>query len=323
MVTTATIPIIDFADWRSGQSGAKARLALQIADACRTVGFFYVVNHGAPPALCEAQLTWAARFFNLPLAEKQTVELSRSPVRRGYDPMATQTLQKGMQPDMKEAYALGRDLAAEHWLLKRAAPFEGPNLWPESSATFDGEGFRRQMEAYRDAMTALGLELSSLLALSLDLPDDYFAESLQDPNVNVRLLHYPPQPKNAAADQLGCGAHTDWGLLTVLLQDDCGGLEIEKADGAWISATPMPGALIVNLGDMVVRLTAGRYASNVHRVINAAPERGRYSVATFFNPHALYQVECVPTCRSAAPPLPPLTFGDHIQAMIEKTYQLA
>jgi isopenicillin N synthase-like dioxygenase len=313
------LPIIDIGAYRADAPQAKAALLQQIADRSRALGFFYLVGHGLPDALLAGQLDWSRRFFDLPLEEKLKVDFRNLPVRRGYEPMALQTLQAGAQPDQKEAFSLGRELGPDHWLTRQAAPFEGPNQWPQSLAGFDADAFRAQMEAYRDAMVGLGREICALLAASLDLPEDYFAEALAEPNANVRLLHYPPRMADLDAGRLGCGAHTDWGFLTILLQDDCGGLEIETGDG-WLKASPVPGALIVNLGDMVVRLTAGRYASNVHRVLNTAPGRDRYSVATFFNPHALYTVECAPTCAPGDGKPDPITFADHIHEMVRKTY---
>jgi len=315
-----SLPIIDMATYRAGGAVAKAELVAQIASMSRSLGFFYLINHGVSDALVEQQLDWGRRFFDLPLEQKQAIDFRRLPVHRGYEPMAQQTLQAGAQPDQKEAFSLGRDLEPDHWLLRKGAPFEGPNQWPASAPGFDAAAFRTQMEGYRDAMIGLGRELCDLIALSLDLPEDYFAEALSEPNASVRLLHYPPQTSAAAADRFGCGAHTDWGFITILLQDDCGGLEIEVAGEDWLKATPIPGALIVNLGDMVVRLTGGRYASNVHRVLNTAPGRDRYSVATFFSPHAFYTVECVPTCASEPGRLEPISFADHINAMIQATY---
>jgi isopenicillin N synthase-like dioxygenase len=313
------LPIIDMATYRAGAPEAKARLVAEIAAVSRELGFFYLVNHGVPDGLLVAQLDWGRRFFDRPLADKLAVDLRHSPVRRGYEPMALQTLQAGMAPDQKEAFGLGREPVDG---VVSAASFEGPNQWPAAGEGFDPAAFRTQMEAYRDTMTDLGRELCGLLAASLDLPEAYFEQALIDPSVNVRLLHYPPQPPRTPKDRLGCGAHTDWGLITILLQDDCGGLEIETGHDQWLRAAPVPGALIVNLGDMVVRLTAGRYASNVHRVINARPERHRYSVATFFNPHAAYVVDCAPTCVPETGASEPVTFGDHINEMIRKTYAL-
>jgi isopenicillin N synthase-like dioxygenase len=314
------LPIIDMATYRAGAPDAKARLVEEIATRSRELGFFYLINHGVPDALLADQLGWTRRFFDLSLSDKLALDFRNHPVRRGYEPMALQTLQQGMQPDQKETFSFGRELADDHWLMRERAPFEGPNQWPASADGFDAEAFRLQMEAYREAMIGLGGELCGLLAASLGLGEDYFADALADPNANVRLLHYPPQPSQAAADRLGCGAHTDWGLITILLQDDCGGLEIELSSGDWLKATPTHGALIVNLGDMIVRLTAGRYASNVHRVLNTQPGRDRYSVATFYNPHAFYVVDCAPTCVPAAGKPEPITFADHINAMIARTY---
>jgi isopenicillin N synthase-like dioxygenase len=313
---TDALPIIDMATYRAGDPKARARLIADIADNSRRLGFFYLINHGVPDTLLTAQLDWSRRFFDLPDAEKAALDFRNLPVRRGYEPIAQQTLQAGMQPDQKESFSIGRDPAASD----APSPFEGPNQWPPARPGFDAPAFRRQMETYRQAMTDLGRELSRLFAASLDLPEDFFAEALAQPSVVARMLHYPPRAADAPPDRLGCGAHTDWGLITILLQDDCGGLEIETDGGSWLHASPVPGALIINLGDMVVRLTAGRYASNLHRVLNTSPDRDRYSVATFFNPHAHYVVDCVPTCRAPGRKPESITFADHIQAMVEKTY---
>jgi isopenicillin N synthase-like dioxygenase len=309
------LPIVDMATYRAGEPDAKARLISEIADKSRRLGFFYLVNHGVPDPLLAGQLDWTRRFFELPAEDKAALDFRHLPVRRGFEPMAMQTLQAGMPPDQKEGFTVGREPLPSD----PPSPFEGPNQWPVSRPDFDAAAFRRQMEDYREAMTGLGQDLCGLFAASLELPEDYFAEALARPSVVVRLLRYPPQPKLKEVDLPGCGAHTDWGLITILLQDDCGGLEIET-EGHWIQASPVPGALIVNLGDMVVRLTAGRYASNLHRVLNRAPDRDRYSVATFFNPHAFYVVDCAPTCRPPSGAPGPITFADHIQAMVEKTY---
>ena len=317
---SAALPIIDMATYRAGAADARTALVAQIAMMSRSLGFFYLINHGVSDALLERQLDWSRKFFDLPIQQKQAIDFRRMPVRRGYEPMAQQTLQAGAQPDQKEAFSLGRELEPDHWLLRKAAPFEGPNQWPSGAAGFDAAAFRAQMEAYRDAMVGLGRELCDLLAVSLDLPEDYFAEALSEPNASVRLLHYPPQESAAAPDRFGCGAHTDWGFITILLQDDCGGLEIAVDGEDWLRATPIPGALIVNLGDMVVRLTGGRYASSVHRVLNTAPGRDRYSVATFFNPHAFYTVDCVPSCLGEPGRRAPVSFADHINAKIQSSY---
>ena len=320
---TTSLPIIDMATYRAGAPDAKARLLGEIAAVSRELGFFYLVNHGLPEDFLARQLAWARRFFSLPLDQKLAVDLRHSPVRRGYEPMALQTLQAGMPPDQKEGFSIGCEPPDGEPLPDPLPDFEGRNQWPADHAGFDAAGFRAQMEAYRAAMIDLGREICGLIAASLGLAEDYFADALAHPNATLRLLHYPPLSEEAALRMLGCGAHTDWGFITLLLQDDCGGLEIETASGGWLKATPVPGAMIVNLGDMGVRMTGGRYASNVHRVLHTSPDRDRYSVATFFNPHADYTVDYVPTCAPEPGRLPPTTFADHIHAMVAKTYAAA
>lgn len=311
-----SLPIIDLADSAASPERHAATVDL-IARNARDLGFFYVVGHGIPAALVDGQLAWAERFFALPDAAKQAIDFRNLPVPRGFEPMALQTLQAGMQPDQKEAFAYGRDPTA-----KPGAAFEGPNQWPAPAAAFDAAAFRTQMEAYRDAVHGLGLRLTSLLGKAMGLAPDHFGDAMADPSIMVRLLHYPPQPAGTPADRLGCGAHTDWGLITILLQDDCGGLEIETP-GGWISATPVPGAMIVNLGDIVERMTGGGLASNVHRVLNRTPERHRYSVATFFNPPGYYEVAAIPAFFADGTMPPSIRFSDHIQAKIAATYASA
>ncbi len=311
------IPVIDLAD--AGDPEARNGLAWEVHKAARQEGFFYIVNHGVSPELMAGQLEAARRVFALPLEAKLAVHHDRSNNRRGYDPMAMQTLDAGSPPDLKESFVTGREVGPDHWFIREAVPFEGENLWPQGL-----DGFREQVSAYTEAMTRLGRDLTALLAQSLDLAPDYFADGVDEPSCTVRLLHYPPHPADAAFNQLGSGAHTDWGLLTILLQDDRGGLEVLNGDGDWIRADPMAGALVVNLGDMTQRLTGGLYHSNLHRVLNTVSGADRYSVATFFNPHARYVFQTAPTCvKPGAPPEPPVSFGEHIQQMIARTYAVA
>jgi isopenicillin N synthase-like dioxygenase len=309
------IPLIDFTAAFSGDPAERKALAWEIHKAARETGFFYLTGHGVLSDLMEGQLEWARRFFKLPLERKLEIRLANSPNMRGYEPVGRQKLDEGSPPDLKESVVFGRELGPDHPLVKRGIPFEGANQWPSGL-----EGFRPQVEAYTAEMARLGRRIASLLALSLDLPEDYFADGLAEPNCAVRLLRYPPHPVDAAFNQLGAGAHTDWGLLTILLQDDRGGLEVRNADGSWIRADPVPDSFVINLGDMVPRLTNGLYHSNMHRVVNNVSGGDRFSVATFFNPPFDYVFTCAPTCAGLSNPVPPpCTFGEHIQDMMRRT----
>ena len=305
------IPQIDLDGVFAGDWPRRETAARQMREACLETGFFYVINHGVPDALMQAQMDASRAFFALPAEAKMALHIDRSPHRRGYEPLALQTLDQGAPPDLKESAMFGRE--ADDPLDLAAAP----NLWP------DLEGFRAVMRQYQAQMMRLGSGLAGLLALSLDLPEDYFAEALSRPSCAVRLLRYPPQPAEAAFNQLGSGAHTDWGMLTLLLQDDIGGLEVRNVDGDWIRAVPIPGAFVVNLGDMIPAATGGLYRSNFHRVLNNQSGRDRYSIATFFNPPPDHVFDCVPSCRPAAWRPNPRTFGDHIREMMQKTYASA
>jgi isopenicillin N synthase-like dioxygenase len=308
------IPVIDLAPtWSSDLSTRKA-VAWDIHKACRDTGFFYVKNHGVPEAVMAEQLASARRFFALPLEEKLKLDMARNRGPSGYEPMKLQTLDPGSPPDLKEGFQFHREVDPE---TSGDRGYRGGNLWPENLP-----GFRAQMETYHAAVMQLGIRLMGCLALSLDLPEDYFAPGLEDLMCSVRLLHYPPQGADSDRNQLGAGAHTDWGSITMLLQDDCGGLEVRHASGEWMRATPVPGALIVNLGDMVRRWTNDIYHSTMHRVLNNVANRDRYSVAAFFNPNYNYRVTCLPTCltEGVTPLYAPCTVGEHIKEMFERTY---
>lgn len=296
------LPVIDWSHYRSAETGARRAVAEDFAAAGRALGFFYLKNHPIAAATQRSLFATAARFFAQPDDAKLASQMKGA--LRGYEPMQRQALDETAPPDIKESFYYGADARAD-------------NLWPQNLP-----GFREELQSYGALMTALGTELFACLALSLGLDEDYFAAGIAEPSCTVRLLHYPPQPVQPLTNQLGAGAHTDWGAITILLQDDCGGLQIRDPDGSWVDAVPMENTLIINLGDMVPRWTNDRYHSSMHRVINKSAARDRYSVACFFNPHAGYRVACVPTCLPAAgePRYPACTVGEHVQEMARRTY---
>jgi len=308
------IPVVDI--------GTADRLAVarEIGNACRDTGFFYVSNHGVPSALLDAQFEWTRRFFALPLAEKLEIDLRNSPCSRGYEAMGGQTLDAAAPPDLKEGFYMGWHREPDHPYVRAGLPNHGPNVWPRSLP-----GFAQQMQLYYDAMFSLGKRLSRLVAISLGLDESFFERHYEEPMAILRLLHYPPHPKAAAPDQLGAGAHTDWGLITVLAQDGLGGLEVRQADGRWIHAEPIAGTFVINIGDMLERWTNGVYHSTMHRVLNRSSERDRYSVPFFFEPNYNTRIECLPMCQSASNPprYAPCTAGEHIAQMYRKTYRTA
>jgi isopenicillin N synthase-like dioxygenase len=167
--------------------------------------------------------------------------------------------------------------------------------------------------------------LLALIALSLELPEDWFCAYYDLPVTTLRLLKYPPQPASAAANQLGAGAHTDWGGITLLAQDSSGGLEVRNAAGDWIEATPIPGTLVINLGDLMSRWTNGLYNSNMHRVKNNKSGADRYSIPYFYGPRPDAVIEPMPTCLSAdnPPRFATCTAAEHVNEMFRRSYGYA
>jgi isopenicillin N synthase-like dioxygenase len=312
----SAIPIIDFAPTCSEHLKDRESVARELRRASIETGFFYLRNHGVLQELLDAQLKWADRFFSLPDHERTAVAMSNSSCMRGFEGAGKQALDADTPPDLRERFYVGVDLDAEHPYVRSGVPNHGPNQWPNLT------GFREQNERYFAALLNLGRRVMRILALSLELEETYFDAMVAEPFALMCLNHYPPQPGTAPANQLGAGAHTDWGGVTLLLQDDLGGLEIRNVAGEWVRANPVPGTFVVNLGDMIQRWTNDLYVSNLHRVLNRASGRHRYSVALFFNPDYFTRVECLPTCQSTERPPrhPPCTSGEHIAEMYRLTY---
>ena len=308
------LPVIDFTPMASADPAARARVAAALRAACLDHGFFYATGTGVPDAVTRDMLAAAQEVFALPEAEKLALAKDSSPAGRGYEKMSGQRLEAGAQADLKEGYMLGLDLPADDWRVRAGWAQHGPNQWPASLPEW-----RERVERYYGAMLGLAGTIMRAVALSLDVEEGYFDDCFRDSIANLRLLHYPPQPANAGLDARGAGAHTDWGAITILLQDDVGGLQVKDGDG-WIDAPLLPGAFIINLGDLMPRWTNGLYRSTVHRVINRSG-RERYSVPFFFDGRGDYVSEIVPTCLKPgeAPRFAPLSVNDHMAEMVRLT----
>ncbi|HZM32337.1 MAG TPA: 2OG-Fe(II) oxygenase family protein [Acidimicrobiales bacterium] len=270
------LPVVDLRDPAAEAAGA-------IDDACRRDGFFYVVGHGVDPALAERVDAAARAFFARPEDEKAAIAMARGGrAWRGWFPLGGE-LTSGV-PDGKEGLYFGAELGPDHPRVAAGTPLHGANLFPASPPDLRGT-----VLAWLDAMTALGHRLASLAAAGLGLDPGWFAAHLTgDPTILFRIFRYPPSPPGVGG--WGVAEHTDYGLLTILRQDDAGGLEVRTTDG-WVDAPPVPGSFVVNIGDMLDRMTGGRYRSTPHRVRNTSGG-DRVSLAFFFDPS--WDAEVVP-----------------------------
>ena len=308
------VPILDMSPLVSG--GDVEPLAGDLRSACEGMAFFYVKNHGVPQDTIDGAIAASKRFFAQPLEERLKVVKDR--FHRGYLPMGT-TQFPGRGPDLKDSYDIGVDLPLDHPDVIAGLPLHGPNQWPNLPQ------FREPLEAYFVAVRNFGLNLLKLFARSLDLEEAFFIQHYTKPTILMRLMHYPPQEQAIESNSIGATAHMDFGLVTVLYQDPLGGLELQKPDGEWVAAPPVPGTFVVNLGQLMARWTNDVYGATPHRVVNRLG-RERYSIPFFFNPNHDAQVDCIPTCTGPErlARYPSVMAGDYIANLvrINQGYQL-
>ncbi len=308
-----SLPIIDVGPLVAGHDDPV--VARELDAACREVGLFYAVGTGADPDAV-ARLDHAARaLFALPDAAKDAIAMRHAGrAWRGWFPLGGE-LTSGV-PDGKEGAYFGAELGPDHPRVQAGTPLHGANLFPAEVPEL-----RPAVLEHVSAMTALGQAILRGMALGLGLPSSWFAEHLTaDPLVLFRIFRYPPHgPQAAPADDgWGVAEHTDYGLLTLLLQDDAGGLEVRTADG-WVAAPPLPGSFVCNLGDMLERLTGGRYRSTPHRVRNAT-DQDRLSFPFFLDPGWDAEVRPLPLdVTGPAGPAPARWDGADVLALPEGT----
>jgi isopenicillin N synthase-like dioxygenase len=285
------LPVIDVAPLVGGRGDVDG-VASAIDAACRTHGFFYVTGHGVPDAL-QQQLEAAARaFFALPEREKATIAMAHGGrAWRGWFPFEGE-LTSG-RADRKEGVYFGAELDERDARVRAGTPLHGPNLFPAALPEL-----RTAVLAYLDAMATLGQALLRGMAVALGLDADWFHANLTaDPLLLFRIFRYPPEA-DLHDPNWGVAEHTDYGLLTILRQDDRGGLEVHTPSG-WLRAPPRPGAFVCNLGDMLERMTGGRYRSTPHRVRNRSGV-DRLSFPFFLDPAWDAEVLPVPLAGEGA-----------------------
>jgi isopenicillin N synthase-like dioxygenase len=284
---TWQVPVVDVASLVA-RSSRQELAAEEIGRACRDTGFFYVVGHGVDAQLVARLEELSRRFFALDGETKMRIRMSLGGrAWRGYFPVGGE-LTSGV-PDDKEGMYFGSELADDDPRVRSGAPLHGRNLFP------DIDGFRETVLAYIAALSELGHALMRGIARSLDLDADYFARQYTgDPLVLFRIFNYPAlPPASEARSRWGVGEHTDYGLLTILKQDDVGGLEVKSRQG-WVAAPPIDGSFVCNIGDMLDRMTRGLYRSTPHRASNRT-DRDRLSLAFFFDPSFDAQVKPIET----------------------------
>jgi len=302
----AGIPTIDA---RSGTPGA------DIIDAYSTWGFGYVVGHPIPAALIDAVFAQSRRFHGLPLEEKLRIEVDGT--HRGYIPFkvsteVTSSVETVTKPNQSESLMLMRDLGPDDPDVVAGTYLAGPNKWP------DLPGFRETMTDYEGLMGEFSRQIVDIIADALG-DDGTMSHTFDNPMTWLRLLHYPPQDPQSPADEYGSAPHTDFGAITLLAQDDVGGLAVKTPGGDWVDVPPVDGAFVMNVGDMLKRWSNGRLRSTPHRVTNRTG-RERYSVPYFFDPHVSTLIAPLP--HLGDPRFEPIVFADFLRGELEASYEV-
>ncbi|KIW99318.1 uncharacterized protein Z519_00981 [Cladophialophora bantiana CBS 173.52] len=290
--TFESIPVIDISGIFSSSLEDRKKVASEVGQACREVGFFYAENHNIPDEVIDQTFAAVKKFFDLSHEEKMEVHIHKSKALRGYEPLFETKMEGAGKGDMKEAFTMGDDATEPESQAPsgvKSTAIARSNCWPSAYPEF-----RPVMYRYFHAVMSLSKKLMQIFALALDLPENYFDEATSFPMGGVRILHYPPQPVPGGAD-IGLGAHTDYDFFTLVLQESVEALQVLNANGIWIDAPPRPRSYVVNIGDFLSRITNDKFKSTVHRVVNKSGKE-RYSMPFFFSPNREATLATVPTC---------------------------
>ena len=314
--TPAEIPLIDIASLlQDGSDAAVAAIAGQIEKAARGTGFFYVSGHGVAAEVVEAAFDANRRFHALPLEEK--MKIKRNAWHRGYSPIGVSTLKSSARfeaakrPNQLEAVSVRHEVDPSHPDYEKK-DLQGPNAWPEQP------WFKPAIQRYDAALHALAQKLLHPFAVAVGERRDFFDSYFRPATSNLRVIHYPPGAPRRPEDLFGIHPHTDYGFMTILAQDDVGGLQVRRVDGTWIDAVYIPETFIINVGDILARWTNDVFNSTPHRVISPAESRDRYSIGYFFDPRLDAEIRCLPRFQQAEPSkYEPIRYGDYFAMRLD------
>ena len=322
----AEFSVFDLRAFETADAEGRLELGAQVDAICRESGFLAITNHGVENGVINGIWTSVEAFFDQPQDVKNAVRAPYPGYPYGYLGPGTEALAKSRNvespPDLKESFNGGPAAIPPGITDEEALSFcYQPTLWPEHPA-----GFRNAWEDYYATMERLASRIMNVFAAALNLPDDFFEDFIDQPISALRALNYPEQLASPMSGQLRAGAHTDYGSLTILLpQAGSKGLEIQTPDGEWAGIPPVPGAFIINIGDLMARWTNDRWVSTLHRVVIPSEEDGgmkrRMSLAYFHQPNWSAEISCLPSCLNPGetPKYEPVLSGPYLMSKFKST----
>ncbi len=326
MSQSIEFPVFDLAAFERAGADERARLGAEIDEICRSTGFLAISGHGIREDVIEGAWQAAKAFFDLPAEEKLKAKAPYAGYPYGYIGPELEALaaSRGEQtpPDLKESFNGGPLRVPEGLTDKDALAFcYAPTIWPAEPA-----GFRQAWEAYYAALEDLAARIMRAFAVALKLPEDFFEEYIDAPISALRALNYPEQAVPPKPGQLRAGAHSDYGSLTILLpQAGSGGLQILNPAGEWVEVPPVPGAFVINIGDLMAQWTNDRWVSTLHRVVNPELKAGqssrRQSFAFFHQPNWFAEIKCIEACLATGeqPRYAPVLSGPYLMNKFKST----
>ena len=313
LVNFEDIPVIDLGniDTEDGRD----KIAQELVHTAKTIGFFYISNHGIAPDICDTAFAASRRFFTLPVSDKSTIEVNQH--QRGWMAQGMANLEGSKTHDAKEVFFWGLDVADDDPDVIAGLPMVHPNQWPDDVAPF----LRQEILPYYEAVLDLSRKILAALAIGLGQSADMFQSAYQKPLGRGQLVYYPTLNKDDIdAERFGAATHSDFGVLTILMQDNLGGLQVQRLDGDWIEATPIDGTLVCNIGDLLERWTNGVLISTKHRVLNRS-NQSRFSLPIFCDPAS----DAIIDPRDFDPgadikTYPPITAGNYIMGRNQRNF---
>lgn len=312
-----SIPVIDISPLYSEERQQWTSTIADIDMACRHIGFFAIKGFAINPDQIQSMFTLAQTFFAQPMDIKQQIDISQSSNHRGWGSHGAEQLDPHAPGDWKETFDMALDIHPQHPITRQCPALYGPNQYGDLA------GFQQAVNHHYGLLMDVARRLLAAMAIALKLPEDFFQRCFDGQHTSVfRMIHYPPRPQTAENHDLAAGAHTDYGCITLLAQDNVGGLQVQTKNGEWLDVLPSEETLVVNIGDLMQRWTNDHYRSTPHRVKNLAPGVHRYSMPFFVEPKFDTTVETIRSCINSDTPqrYETVTSGDWILSRFAATY---